>query len=98
MKNLLTVLLATPPAFSDEKQHQGASALTEGEVRKADKDAKKLTIKHGPIRNIDTPAMTMVFQVKDPKLLEQLKPGNRIMFSAEKLDGIYTVSTIAQRK
>ena len=50
-----------------------AADMTEGEIRKVDKDAKKLTIKHGEIKNLDMPPMTMVFQVKDASVLETLK-------------------------
>jgi Cu/Ag efflux protein CusF len=104
---LLGIALAAP-AFAQKSSddhsahHAGAqeqsAALTEGEVRKVDTGAKKITIKHGPLTNLEMPAMTMVFQVKDPKMLEQVKPGDKIMFSVEKLGGAYTVTTIEQRK
>ena len=68
--------------------------LADGEIRKVDKDAKKITIKHGPMPNLDMPPMTMVFQVKDPAMLEQVKPGDKVKFSAEKLGGAYTVTRI----
>ena len=55
-----------------------------GEIRKVDKDAKKVTIKHGEIKNIDMPPMTMVFQVKDGALLDKLNAGDKIRFAAEK--------------
>ena len=76
----------------------GASAalaqLADGEIRKVDKDAKKITIKHGEIKSLDMPPMTMVFQVKDAAMLEQVKPGDKVKFSAEKLGGAYTVTRI----
>jgi Cu/Ag efflux protein CusF len=71
-----------------------AATLAEGEVRRVDKEAKKLTIKHGPIQNLDMPAMTMVFQVKDPAMLDQVKAGEKIRFEAEKIGGAYTVTRI----
>lgn len=71
-----------------------AGALSEGEVRKVDKDARKITIKHGPIANLDMPPMTMVFQVKDPALLEKVKAGDKIMFRAEKIGSAYTATHI----
>lgn len=64
---------------------------TAGVVRKVDKEAGKVTIRHEPLRNLDMPAMTMVFRVKDPVMLEQLKPGDKISFVAEKVEGNYTV-------
>jgi Cu/Ag efflux protein CusF len=75
-----------------------AAVLADGEVRKVDKDAKKLTIKHGPIQNLDMPAMTMVFQVKDPAMLDQVKAGDKVKFAAEKLGGAYTVTKIEAAK
>ena len=75
-----------------------AQALTDGEVRKVDKDARKITLKHGPIRNLDMPAMTMVFQVKDPAMLEQVKAGDKVKFQAEKLGGAFTVTHIVPAK
>ena len=73
-------------------------ALVDGEIRKVDKDAKKITIKHGPIATLDMPAMTMVFQVKDPAVLEQVKPGDKVKFEAQKLGGAYTVTRIEGEK
>jgi Cu/Ag efflux protein CusF len=58
--------------------------MTEGEVRKVDRETNKLTIKHGEIRNLDMPPMTMVFQVQDAAMLDKLKPGDKIRFSAVK--------------
>jgi Cu/Ag efflux protein CusF len=86
----------SPDDHSDH--HTGAqeqsAGLTEGEVRKVDKDAKKLTIKHGPIVNLDMPAMTMVFQVKDPAMLGRVKAGDKVKFHVENLGGTYTVTSI----
>ena len=72
------------------------AALTDGEIRKVDKAAKKLTIKHGPIANLDMPPMTMVFQVKDAKLLDRVKVGDKVKFRAEKEGGAYVVTAIEQ--
>lgn len=75
-----------------------AGELTEGEVRKVDKDAKKITIKHGPLQNLDMPAMTMVFRVKEAAMLEQLKPGDKVQFMAEQQDGALMVTKIVPAK
>jgi Cu/Ag efflux protein CusF len=64
-----------------------AQSLSDGEIRKVDKTANSLTIKHGPLRNLDMPAMTMVFQVKDPKVLDRVKVGDKVRFQAEMLSG-----------
>ena len=66
--------------------------MAEAEVRKVDKDAKKVTLKHGPIKNLDMPGMTMVFQVKDAALLEKLSVGDKIMFTAEQQQGAFVVT------
>ena len=58
--------------------------MAEGEVRKVDKENKKITLKHGEIKNLDMPGMTMVFQVKDAAMLDKVKPGDKVKFKAEK--------------
>ncbi len=87
---------------TDHSAHHGASAdaaaLVDGEVRKVDKEAKKLTIKHDPIASLDMPAMTMVFQVKDAAMLDQVKAGDKVKFTAEKLGGAFTVTRIEPAK
>jgi len=84
--------LSVQPLLADDKHH--TENLTEGEIRKVDKDAKKITIKHGEIKNLDMPPMTMVFQVKDPSALDRLKAGDKVKFQAEKIGGTYTVTSI----
>lgn len=66
----------------------------DGEVRKVDMDNKKLTLKHGEIKNLDMPGMTMVFQVKDPAMLQQVKAGDKVRFTAEKINGAFTITTL----
>lgn len=91
------------PTSDDHGAHHGAaaipsSALTAGEVRKVDKAAKKITIKHGPIASLEMPAMTMVYPVADPALLDRVKPGDQILFAAEKTGDALTVTRIETRK
>ncbi|WP_439590539.1 copper-binding protein [Hydrogenophaga sp.] len=71
-----------------------ASELAEGEVRKVDKDNKKLTIKHGPLRNLEMPGMTMVFGVMDDAMLDKVETGAKVRFLAEKIDGKIVVTKI----
>ncbi len=71
-----------------------ADAMTPGEVRKVDKSAGKVTITHGEIKNLDMGAMTMVFQVKDPAMLDKLKAGDHIRFTAESKGGALTLTRI----
>jgi Cu(I)/Ag(I) efflux system periplasmic protein CusF len=70
------------------------AALSTGEVRQIDKTGGKVTIKHGPIANLDMPPMTMVFRVKDQSMLDKVKSGDRISFAAEKLEGALVVTRI----
>ena len=70
------------------------SDMTDGEVRKVDKGAAKLTIKHGEIKNLEMPPMTMVFQVKDAALLDKVKTGDKVKFRAEKAGSGYVVTAI----
>lgn len=72
--------------------------MTEGEVRKVDLENKKITIKHGDIKNLDMPGMTMVFQVKDPAILDKVKTGDKVRFKAEKANGAIVVTDIQQAK
>ena len=71
-----------------------AKDMVEAEVRKVDKDAKKVTLKHGPIKNLDMPSMTMVFQVRDAALFDKLIAGEKIMFTAEQLQGAFVVTSV----
>lgn len=77
---------------------QAGAALSDGEIRKVDKDAKKITIKHGPLANLDMPPMTMVFQVRDAALLDQVKAGDKVKFEAEKVGSAFTVTKIEPAK
>ena len=65
--------------------------MSDGEVRRIDKDAGKITIKHGPLANLDMPGMTMVFRVKDPAMLDRVKEGDKIKFVADRMNGSLTV-------
>jgi Cu(I)/Ag(I) efflux system periplasmic protein CusF len=101
---LATTLGLGAPAVLAQTGHAGhgaatkaaapSAALTDGEIRRVDKEAKKITIKHGPIKNLDMPAMTMVFQATDPALLDKVKAGDKVKFQAEKKGDNYLVTRI----
>ena len=74
------------------------AAMTDGEVRRIDKAQGKITLKHGEIRNLEMPPMTMVFKVRDLTLLDRVQQGDKVGFTAEKIDGEYTVTDIAAKK
>ena len=72
--------------------------MADGEIRKVDMDNKKITIKHGEIKNLDMPGMTMVFQVNDPAMLTTVKTGDKVRFKAEKSGGAIVVTEIQPAK
>ncbi len=110
---LAAAALAALPALAANAEkdahggHHGAAAgngsasevpFTEGEVRKVDKGAGKITLKHGPITNLDMPPMTMVFKAKDPAMLDKVKSGDKVRFKVDKVQGAYTVLEIQPAK
>jgi Cu/Ag efflux protein CusF len=68
-----------------------ASAMADGEVRRIDAEAGKVTLRHGPIPSLDMGPMNMVFRVKDRAMLEKMKVGQKIRFEAAKIEGQLTV-------
>lgn len=88
-KNHLTALLLAAATTL-----ASAQPLIDGEVRKVDAAQKKITLKHGEIKHLDMPPMSMVFQVKDPALLAKVKAGDKVRFSVDRIDGVYTVTAI----
>ncbi len=73
---------------------QTSAGLAQGEIRKVDKAAAKITIKHGDIPSIEMPPMTMVFTVKDPALLDIAKSGDKVRFDVMKEGGKYVVTRL----
>lgn len=83
MVGTIKVRAATAPA-----------SMTEGEVRKIDPEHGKITLRHGPIGNLDMPAMTMAFQVRDRALLEKVRVGEKVLFAATNDGGRLTVTQL----
>jgi Cu/Ag efflux protein CusF len=79
---------------SEKPAASQAASLTDGEIRKIDPEAGKLTIKHGEIKNLDMPGMTMVFTAKDKALLANLKAGDKIKFAVVNEGGKMVVTDI----
>lgn len=102
----LAAALSVPAFVSAADQHHGhgagtaqaapagAAALTAGEVKKVDKNAGKITLKHGRIENLGMSNMTMVFRVKEPAMLDKVKAGDKVKFAADKVNGALTVTRI----
>ena len=81
--------LASMPAMADGN-------MVKAEVMKVDKPAGKMTLKHGPIKNLDMDSMTMVFRVADPSMLDKVKAGDKIEFEADRVNGAITVTKIGK--
>ena len=97
MKGAVTVAGASAAPSGDTKKDIPAAASTDmaqGEIRKVDVDNKKITIKHGEIKNLDMPSMTMVFGVKDEAILGKIKSGDKVRFTAEKSGGTFVVTDL----
>jgi len=104
----LALLLATTalPGIAQTADHSAhhpakpteASAdalpMADAEVRRVDIAANKISLRHGEIKNLDMPPMTMVFQVSDPALLHNVKAGDKVRFTASQVNGAYTVLTL----
>jgi Cu/Ag efflux protein CusF len=91
--NMKHLLAALGFAFAMGASAQ-TGAMVDGEVRKVDKGQDRLTLRHGPIQNLDMPGMTMVFRVADPAMLEGLKEGDKVRFSADRLNGAITITAL----
>lgn len=73
-------------------------SLTDGEVRKIDKEAGKITIKHGEIKHLEMPPMTMVFVAKDTSILDKVKAGDKVRFMTVHENGQMIVTDLQPGK
>jgi Cu(I)/Ag(I) efflux system periplasmic protein CusF len=85
------LIVLTAPVYSQAE-------MVEGQVTKIDQPAGKITLRHGPIKKFDMDGMTMVFRVRDPAMLKQVKVGDKIRFEADKIDGQFTVMQFQKAK
>lgn len=108
---LLAMLVTLAPAAMAAEPGQSAGTTpaveqagtvrapgTDGEIRKVDASGGKLTIRHGAIENLDMGAMTMIFRVKNPAMLTQVQAGDRVRFTAERVEGLLTVTSLVVEK
>lgn len=70
---------------------------TDAEVRRVDPATRKITLRHGPIANLDMPPMSMAFQVEDAALIEPLQPGDQVRFIAQQRQGGYWATRIEKK-
>jgi Cu(I)/Ag(I) efflux system periplasmic protein CusF len=85
----LVLAVGAAPAFAQ---------AVDGEVMKVDQSAGKITIKHGPMKQFDMDAMTMVFRARDSDALKTMKVGDKIKFVPERIDGQFTATRIEKAK
>ena len=85
-------------SHADAMSAESASHMVEGEIKKVNRDNRKMTIKHGDIKTLDMPGMTMVFQIRETSLLETFKAGDKVKFVIEKLDGAFVVTSMQLAK
>ena len=86
-----TLALGSVASFADE-------VMTKGEITKVDDAQGKMTIKHDPIKKFDMDAMTMIFKAGDPAMLTAVKPGDKVQFHLEKVNGQFTVTKLEKAK
>lgn len=99
-------IFSAPLALASDAHHapvkvqvaQATAAMSEGEVKKVNKETGKMTVKHGELKNLGMPPMTMVFRVKEPAMLDQVKAGDKIRFVADKVNGQLTMSQLQAAK
>jgi Cu(I)/Ag(I) efflux system protein CusF len=102
LMGLLGVVVVPPPTLAQiaiespaqHLAHAGPTPMTDGEVRKVDRDAGKITLRHDPIPHLDMPGMTMVFRAKDSAMLDRVKVGDKVRFSADREGGQFTITKI----
>jgi Cu/Ag efflux protein CusF len=84
----------THDAHASHAGHEAAAPadLVDGEVRKIDKEAGKITMRHGEIKNLNMAAMTMVLRVQDPAMLDQVNVGDKVRFAADRMNGAVTIT------
>jgi Cu/Ag efflux protein CusF len=92
MAAIASTLLAAAPLLAQ-------SAMADGHVIKVDEAAGKITIKHGPLKQFEMEEpMTMVYRAADPAMLKAVKAGDKVRFTADRVNGQFTVTTIEKAK
>jgi Cu/Ag efflux protein CusF len=90
----LPVWAGPPEPVAQDMQNM---PMSEGVIRKVDKAAGKITIRHGELYKLQMPAMTMAFRVSDPAMLNQVKPGDSVRFVADRVQGALTITHLESK-
>lgn len=86
----MTVTAVSQGTFAD-------MSMVDGQVTKIDQSSAKMTLRHGPIKNLDMDSMTMVFRVKDTAMLRAIKVGDKVQFQADRVNGALTIVQIRKK-
>jgi Cu(I)/Ag(I) efflux system periplasmic protein CusF len=92
------IIIAAFAAFLSAATAAAQSAAVDGQVQKIDPAQGKVTLRHAPIKNLDMDAMTMVFRVQDPAQLQGIKPGDKVKFAADRVNGQITIIKIEKAR
>jgi Cu/Ag efflux protein CusF len=90
---VVAACLAAALSMGDTAFAQGTPPVS-GTIEEVDPAQGKITIDHGPIKNLEMEAMSMVFRVQDPAMLKQVKPGDKVQFTADRVNGQITITSI----
>lgn len=91
---VFALLLVSSLVMSGFARAETDKFMAEGVVRKLDPENRKITIKHGEIKNLEMPGMTMVFRLQDTVSLDKLQAGDKVLFHVEKLDGAFVITDL----
>ena len=94
----MSFVIASALALSFPSLSLAQNPVVDGEVTKINEAEGKITLRHGPIKNLDMDSMTMVFRVQDPAMLKQVKVKDKVKFEADRVNGQLTVTKIQKAK
>ena len=98
MRKMMLVMTAISSLALGSAASLADEVMVKGEITKVDDAQGKMTIKHDPIKKFDMDAMTMIFKAGDPAMLKAVKPGDKVQFHLEKINGQFTVTKLEKAK
>ena len=98
MRKMMLVMTAISSLALGSAASLADEVMVKGEITKVDDAQGKMTIKHDPIKKFDMDAMTMIFKAGDPAMIKAVKPGDKVQFHLEKINGQFTVTKLEKTK
>ena len=98
MRKMMLVMTAISSLGLGSAASLADEVMVKGEITKVDDAQGKMTIKHDPIKKFDMDAMTMIFKAGDPAMIKAVKPGDKVQFHLEKINGQFTVTKLEKAK